>query len=203
MKLFQRHLLHVSTACIWVLHCGASQAQVAVRIGTSLGLTGVYAEFGLAPERGYKHCVNATNAKIGVLGLRLELTVVDDKSDTPAAVTIYKRLNMLLSPAEGYLEGLIDIAAERGLKTVAVIYEDTLFSEGIAQGAAEPAKRRGLQVVALEGYTRGTKEFKTILGKFKPANVDVIAAAGSRRRGRDHARRKGTRPQSEDAGSNR
>lgn len=206
---------------------GIAQAQAPIRIGTSLGMTGVYAEFGLALQRGYQLCVNAANAKGGVLGRKLELSIVDDKSDNATAVAIYERLItqdkvdlvfspysspmtdavatvtekharpmvaccaatpavfrkgrrslfMLLSPAEGYLEGLIDIAAKRGLKTIAVIYEDTPFPKGIAQGAAELAKNRGLQVVALEGYPRGTKDFKAMLAKFKPANPDVIAAA--------------------------
>ncbi len=47
-----------------------------------------------------------------------------------ATTSIFKKgrrfIFMLLSPAEVYLEGLIDMAAKRGLKTVAVINEDTL-----------------------------------------------------------------------------
>ena len=203
-----------------------AQSQAPIKIGASAGLTGVYAEFGLALQRGYQLCVKAANAKGGLLGRKLEMTLVDDKSDTAAAVAIYerlitqdkvdlvfspystpmtdavaavtdkhgkpmvaccaatpaifkkgRRLFMLLTPAEGYLEGLIDIAAKRGLKSLVVIYEDTPFPKGIAQGAAELAKKRGLQVVALEGYPRGTKDFKEILAKFKTANPDVIAAA--------------------------
>ena len=34
---------------------------------------------------------------------------------------------MMLSPAEVFFEGLIDMAAKRGLRTLAVINEDTLF----------------------------------------------------------------------------
>src|SRR6266511_2861608 len=36
-----------------------------------------------------------------------------------------KYIFMVISPAEVYLEGLIDMAAKRGLKTVAIINEDT------------------------------------------------------------------------------
>src|ERR671918_636932 len=63
-----------------------------------------------------------------------------------------KYVFMVISPAEGYLEGLIDMAAKRGLKTVAVVNEDTLFSKAAAAGAAEQAKRKGLQVVFTEAY---------------------------------------------------
>ena len=69
-----------------------AQSQAPIKIGASAGLTGVYAEFGLAIQRGYQLCVKAANAKGGLLGRKLEMTLVDDKSDTAAAVAIYERL---------------------------------------------------------------------------------------------------------------
>jgi branched-chain amino acid transport system substrate-binding protein len=84
---------------------------------------------------------------------------------------------MLLSPAEVYLEGFVDMAAKRGLKTVAVIYEDTIFPKAIAQGAADIAKRKGLQVVRLEAYPKGTTDFAPALQKIAAANPDALAAA--------------------------
>ena len=84
---------------------------------------------------------------------------------------------MLLSPAEVYLEGLIDVAAKRGLKTVAIVYETTLFPTAIAQGTIDLAKKRGLQVVVFEGYPAKTTDFSAILNKVKAANPDVVAAA--------------------------
>jgi len=84
---------------------------------------------------------------------------------------------MLLSPAEVYLEGLLDIASKRGLKTVAIVYEDTLFPKAIAQGAAELAKKRGLNVVLMEAYPRKTTDFSGLLNKIKALNPDVLGAA--------------------------
>ena len=81
------------------------------------------------------------------------------------------------APAERFLEGLIDMAARRGLKTVAVIHEDTLLQKSIAQGAIELAKKRGLQVAFAESYPQGTTDFGGILRKVKTANPDVLAAA--------------------------
>lgn len=98
-----------------------------------------------------------------------------------ATTSIFKKgrkyIFMLLSPAEVYLEGLIDVASKRGLKTIAVLYEDTLFPKAIAQGAIDMAKRRGLQVVVAEAYPNKTKDFAGILNKVKAANADVVAAA--------------------------
>lgn len=84
---------------------------------------------------------------------------------------------MVLSPAEAYLEGLIDIAAKRGLKTVAIISEDTIFPKATAQGTVELAKKRGLQVVLVEAYGKGTADFGALLTRVRAANPDVIAAA--------------------------
>ena len=98
-----------------------------------------------------------------------------------ATTSIFKKgrkfVFMLLSPAEVYLEGFIDLAAKRGLKTVAIIYEDTLFPKAIAQGAADVAKRKGLQVVRLEVVPKGTTDFIPVLQKIAAANPDAVAAA--------------------------
>ena len=88
-----------------------------------------------------------------------------------------KYVFMVISPAEVYLEGLIDIAAKRGLKTVAVVNEDTLFSKAAASGAVELAKKRGMQVVFQEAYPKGNTDFSALLTKIKATNADVIAAA--------------------------
>jgi branched-chain amino acid transport system substrate-binding protein len=88
-----------------------------------------------------------------------------------------KYIFMVLSPAEVYLEGLIDMAAKRGLKTVAVVNEDTLFSKAAAAGAVELAKKKGLQVLFTEAYPKGNTDFSALLTKIKALNPDVLAAA--------------------------
>jgi len=84
---------------------------------------------------------------------------------------------MVISPAEVYLEGLVDIAAKRKLKTIAIINEDTLFPKASAQGTEELAKKAGLQVVFKEAYPKGNQDFSGLLIKLKAANPDVLAAA--------------------------
>jgi len=88
-----------------------------------------------------------------------------------------KFIFMVQSPAEVYLEGLIDIAAKRGLRTVAVVHEDTLFPKASAQGTTELAKKKGLQVIFAEAYPKGNTDFSAILTKVRSANPDVLAAA--------------------------
>jgi branched-chain amino acid transport system substrate-binding protein len=98
-----------------------------------------------------------------------------------AATSIFKKgrrfIFMVFSPGESYLEGLIDMAARRGLKTLAAIHEDTIFPKAIAQGAVDLARKRGLQIVHFEGYPKGTTDFAPVLGRVARANPDVLAAA--------------------------
>ncbi len=102
---------------------------------------------------------------------------------TPLAATtsIFKKgrkhVFMVISPAEVYLEGLVDMAAKRGLKTIAIVYEDTLFAKTAAVGAAELAKKKGIQVLLQEGYPKGHTDFSALLTKIKALNPDVIAAS--------------------------
>jgi branched-chain amino acid transport system substrate-binding protein len=85
-----------------------------------------------------------------------------------------KYIFMIVSPAEVYLEGLMDMAAKRGLKTVAIVNEDTLFPKASASGAAELAKKRGLQVVLHESYPKANTDFSALLVKIKALNPDVL-----------------------------
>jgi branched-chain amino acid transport system substrate-binding protein len=88
-----------------------------------------------------------------------------------------KYVFMVPSAAEVYLEGVIDMAARRALKTVAVIGEDLLFAKAVAQGTVELAKKKGLDVVFVTAYPRGTADFTAILTKVRSTNPDVLAAA--------------------------
>jgi branched-chain amino acid transport system substrate-binding protein len=88
-----------------------------------------------------------------------------------------KFIFMVQSAAEVYLEGLIEMAAKRGLKTVAIINEDTLFPKATVNGTIDLAKKKGLQVVFVEGYPKGNTDFSAILTKVRTANPDVFGAA--------------------------
>jgi branched-chain amino acid transport system substrate-binding protein len=82
----------------------------------------------------------------------------------------------LIPPAEVNFEGLIDLAAKKGLKTVAIINEDSIFPKATAQGTMELAKKKGLQVVFTEAYPQGTTDFSAILRRLGALNPDVLAA---------------------------
>jgi len=98
-----------------------------------------------------------------------------------AAIALFRKgrayVFMVNSPAEAYLEGLIDMAARRGLETIAVVHEDTVFPREIAAGTRALAEARRLRVVVLERYARGTTDFSSILQKVREADPDVVVAA--------------------------
>lgn len=99
---------------------------------------------------------------------------------TASTTSIYKKgrrfIFMLPTPADAYLEGLLDLAAKRGLKTVALLHEDTIFPKATVEGTIKLAKQKGLQVVLVEGYPKGTTDFSTLLTKVRAANPDVFGA---------------------------
>jgi branched-chain amino acid transport system substrate-binding protein len=94
--------------------------------------------------------------------------------------SIYKKgrkfMFMVGPPGEVNFEGLIDLAAEKGLKTVAVINDVTIFPKAAAQGAMGLAKKKGLQVIFTEAYPQGTTDFSAILRRLGSLNPDVLAA---------------------------
>jgi branched-chain amino acid transport system substrate-binding protein len=98
-----------------------------------------------------------------------------------AATSTYRKgrkfVFMVPSAAEVYLEGVVDLAARRALRTVAVIHEDTLFARAVAQGTAELARKRGLEVVSVEGYPKGLADFAPILARVRAARPHLLAAA--------------------------
>jgi len=88
-----------------------------------------------------------------------------------------KYIFMVTSPAEVYFEGLIDLAGRQGLKTVALINEDTLFPKATVDGTVGLAKKRGLRIVFVEAYPKGNTDFSAILTKVRAVNPDVLGAA--------------------------
>jgi branched-chain amino acid transport system substrate-binding protein len=103
---------------------------------------------------------------------------------TAATTSIWEKgrryLIMVLAPAEGLAEGLLDLAARNGLKRVAVIRQDALVPNAITKGASDLAMRKGLELVFLETYRSTPGDFSDLLNKAAAARPDVLAAASIR-----------------------
>src|SRR5215475_1195853 len=75
--------------------CGEGPRQAAkgpIRIGVAMSLTGAYAEPGNYVREGYSLWAKDLNARGGLLGRRVELTLYDDTSDPQTCVAHYQKL---------------------------------------------------------------------------------------------------------------
>lgn len=96
---------------------------------------------------------------------------------TSSIIRKHKYLFQFTSPAEGYLQGLVDVAAKRGLKTIVVVHQDSIFPKATARGAINFAEKKGLKVLLVEAYAKGTTDFGRLLSRIRKLSPDAIAAA--------------------------
>jgi branched-chain amino acid transport system substrate-binding protein len=87
-----------------------------------------------------------------------------------------KFIFMVYSPAEVYLEGFVELVARNGLKTIALINEDSIFPPAVVRGASELARKRGLRVVFTGAYPKGTTDFSAILTRVRATTPDALGA---------------------------
>jgi branched-chain amino acid transport system substrate-binding protein len=87
---------------------------------------------------------------------------------------------MILSPAKLYLRGIIDVVRSKdpSVKTVAILGENESFSKEVAQGAAEYAKEKGMEVVYDELYPSNAQDVSALLTAIKGKNPQVILGSG-------------------------
>jgi hypothetical protein len=67
----------------------------------------------------------------------------------------------MASPGEVYFEGAIDLAVRNGLRTMVIIHHSS--SKARATGAVEFAKKKGLQMLFVEEYSKETTDFTPVL----------------------------------------
>ena len=100
---------------------------------------------------------------------------------TAATTSIYKQgrkfIFMMQTPVEVFLEGFVELAARNGLKTIALINEDSLAPHALVKGTSQLAKKRGLQIVFAETYPQGTTDFSAILTRVRAPTPDAFGAA--------------------------
>jgi branched-chain amino acid transport system substrate-binding protein len=82
------------------------------------------------------------------------------------------RLNPPVSEYAGAIESLLTDVVKP--KSVAILYENTLFGTSGAKSFEATCKNLGYEVVIKEGYEAGGIDFKPILVKVKQLNPDVV-----------------------------
>jgi len=102
----------------------------------------------------------------------------------------YTMVYQAYTPASRYLTSAIDLlmAKDSSAKKVAIVYENSKFSTGVATAAKSYAEDKGLDVVLFEGYDPDTKDFNAFINKIEAASPDAILGGGHFQDGSTFAR---------------
>ncbi len=69
-------------------------------------------------------------------------------------------------------------AWSRDWKQVAVLHDKSDYGQSLAEDFAENIRKKGGEILALEGITRGDKDFSPVLTKIKPAKPQLVYFGG-------------------------
>jgi branched-chain amino acid transport system substrate-binding protein len=120
----------------------------------------------------------------------LQVSTVAEKNKTPmieangAAESIfsqgYKYTFGVLSPAQNYLRGIVDLVLTLDPKptTVAVLSADDPFSVEVADAVKTYAEQKGLQVVYYQKYPNASTDLRAPLTETKAKNPDLVLNSG-------------------------
>jgi branched-chain amino acid transport system substrate-binding protein len=92
----------------------------------------------------------------------------------------YKFTFAVLSPANKYLTGVIDMAATLNPKptTLAMVSADDSFSLEVAKAVVEYAPTKGINVVFNQKYPNGSTDVSGVLSQAKAQNPDILMNSG-------------------------
>jgi branched-chain amino acid transport system substrate-binding protein len=86
----------------------------------------------------------------------------------------YKNTFGLYTLADLYMDQIIELGKSKGLKKIALIYENTAFPRGVALGVKRKAKQLGMQVVFEEEYGKASTDFSSMIIKIKARKADMV-----------------------------
>ena len=147
-----------------------------IQVGASVSLTGAYAGDGKYAKEGYDYAIAQINKDGGLLGRKLKMTVLDDKSDPGTAVKLYTKLisqdqvDLLLGP---YSSGI----SQAVIPLVDKFQKPTIFTEASAPSIFKGTKYAVQGQVSSFDYFDGLGDFAKSQGYKTAALLDqnVIA----------------------------
>jgi branched-chain amino acid transport system substrate-binding protein len=86
----------------------------------------------------------------------------------------YKNTFGLYTLADLYMDQIIELGKSKGLKKIALVYENTAFPRGVAVGVKRKAKQLGMQVVFEEEYGKASTDFSSMIIKIKAKKADMV-----------------------------
>jgi len=147
----------------------AAPATAPLRIGVSLGLSGVYATDAEMQGKAYRLWANQVNQRGGILDRRVEMIIRDDKSDAATARLIYE--DYILRDGADLVMGPFSSSITAAVAPIADRHGYPMLSPG---GAAESLWKQGYRnlfgIIPVAG--RHTIGFLSLLAD---AGVDTLA----------------------------
>ncbi len=86
----------------------------------------------------------------------------------------YRYLFGIYALADRYFISFHDVIARKGFKTVAIVYENSVFNVAIGEAAASWAERFGLQVVYQKSFTDAKSQLPSIVKNLMEKNADGV-----------------------------
>jgi len=124
---------------------------------------------------------SATTASDAVVAERNSIPMVEGNGAAQAIFNQgYKYVFGVLSPANVYLTGVLDLAATLTPKptTVAMLAADDNFSQEVAKAVIDYAPGKGFQVVYSDKYPNGSTNLAGLIANAKAHNPDIVLNSG-------------------------
>ncbi len=89
----------------------------------------------------------------------------------------YPYLVQSITQTPQYMIPVIDLAASKGYKTIALLVQDTNFPQELAQGIKQEAQAKGMRIVFEQSYPATTNDFSSLVLKAGASKPDMIIGA--------------------------
>jgi branched-chain amino acid transport system substrate-binding protein len=86
----------------------------------------------------------------------------------------YRNIFQVDSPADRYMDLLIESASNAGLTTIALAYAGSDFPRGVARGVRTRAAAAGMMLVFDEEYREDSTDFTDLVRRIKASNPDLV-----------------------------
>ena len=86
----------------------------------------------------------------------------------------YRNIFQVDTPADRYMDLLIESASNAGLTTIALVYAGTDFPREVARGVRTRAGAAGMKIVFDEEYHEDNKDFADLVRRIKASSPDLV-----------------------------
>lgn len=84
----------------------------------------------------------------------------------------------MLNPGPTYLQGSVEVAAQGGATSAALVYEDSQFPASVAEGIREAAAASGMAMVLDRSYVVGEADHEALVSAAMDAGADLFIGGG-------------------------